>query len=175
MAKAPKKGKRFLYNLKAVLKFREIKEQQEQELFVEKQRLFEEEKRKEEEIKRFQAEKYAELKEELSIGEIDFHQVEVRKGHLEVLKDQVIEQERKKAESEEVMDEQREVLIQAVKERKVLDKDKEKKKESWKKMMNKEDAKFMDEIGGIGQERKRREGLAGSAEEMKSDLDASTI
>lgn len=173
MPKPPKKGKRFIYNLKSVLKFREIREQQEQETFVEKQREFEEEKRKEEEIKKFQAEKYHELKDELSSGEIDFHQVQVRKGHLEILKDQVIEQEKKKQESEEAMHEQREVLVQAVKERKVLDKDKEKKKETWKKMMNKEDAKFMDEIGGIGQERKRRDGMAGSAEEMRSDLDAS--
>ena len=31
MAKKPKKSKRFIYNLKSVLKFREIKEKQEQE------------------------------------------------------------------------------------------------------------------------------------------------
>ena len=47
MPKLPKKGKRFRYNLAAVLKYREIREQQEQETFVEKQREFEEEKRKE--------------------------------------------------------------------------------------------------------------------------------
>ena len=36
-----------------------------------------------------------ELREELSGGQtIDFHQVQVRKGHLEVLKDEVIEQEK---------------------------------------------------------------------------------
>ena len=55
------------------------------------------------------------------------------------------------------MEEQRDVLVQSVKERKVLDKDKEKKKDLWKKMMGKEESKFMDEIGGIGQERQRRE------------------
>ena len=127
MAKPPKKGKRFRYNLAAVLKYREIREQQEQEKFVEKQKEFQEEKKKEEEIKAFQAEKYVELREELSGGQtIDFHQVQVRKGHLEVLKDEVIEQEKKREDSEEAMEEQRDVLVQSVKERKVLDKDKEK-------------------------------------------------
>ena len=160
MAKPPKKGKRFHYNLAAVLKYREIREQQEQEKFVEKQREFEEEKRKEEEIKDFQAEKYVELRDELSSGKvIDFHQVQVRKGHLEILKDQVVEQEKKRVDSEEAMEDQRDVLVQSVKERKVLDKDKEKKKDLWKKMMGKEESKFMDEIGGIGQERLRREQL----------------
>ena len=93
----------------------------------------------------------------MSSGYIDFQQLTVRKGHLEVLKDQVIEQEQKTEDSEKAKEEQREVLVQSVKERKVLDKDKEKKKDQWKKLMAKEDAKFLDEIGGIGQERIRRD------------------
>ena len=157
MSKPPKKGKRFNYNLQSVLKYREIMEQQEQEKFVEKQREYEEREAKRGRNKAFQAEKYTELREHMSSGYIDFQQLTVRKGHLEVLKDQVIEQEQKTEDSEKAKEEQREVLVQSVKERKVLDKDKEKKKDQWKKLMAKEDAKFLDEIGGIGQERIRRD------------------
>ena len=140
------KGKRFNYNLQSVLKYREIMEQQEQEKFVEKQREYEEEKRKEEEIKAFQAEKYTELREHMSSGYIDFQQLTVRKGHLEVLKDQVIEQEQKTEDSEKAKEEQREVLVQSVKERRCLIKIR-KRKRSPGKLMAKEDAKFLDEIG----------------------------
>ena len=156
MAYKPKKSKRFDYNLQAVLKYREIKEKQEQEKFSKAEQKFKEEKKKEEEIKEFQKEKYHELREELSDGEIDFHQVQVRKGHLEVLKEDVIEQERLRNEAEQKKDDQREVLVQSVKEKKVLEKDKEKKKDKWRVFMNKEEGKFLDDVGGIGNERKRR-------------------
>lgn len=148
MAKAPKKSKRFKYNLQKVLKFRETKETIEQDKFTKKQQEYDEEKRKEDELKAFQLQKYHELSDVLynKEGFIDFHQVEMRKAHLDIVKKDVEKQEVLRQEAKEEKDKQREVLIEAKKDKQILDKDKEKKKDRWKLFMRREEEKELGEI-----------------------------
>ena len=154
MAK-PKKSKRFEYNLKTVLKHREIKEKEEQDKYQKAERQFQEEKRKEEQMKREQEERYHELAAEMQGGQaVDLQHIFMRQAHLEVLKEQVIVQEKKRYDAEDEKKAQQERLIQAVKEKKILEKDKEKKKEQWRKLMVKEENKFLDDIANIGFVRK---------------------
>lgn len=157
MAK-PKKSKRFKYNLEKVLHYRGIKEKQEQDKFAKAEEKFKEEREKEVELKDFQQEKYSELRESMSGGHtLDFANLNMRRAHLENLKEKVTEQEKVREEAEEKKDEQREVLIGAVKDRKILDKDKEKKNVQWKDIMKKEETKFLDDVATIGYDRNRRE------------------
>lgn len=159
MAWKPEKSKRFKYNLASVLKFRNIREEQEREKFNEAERKHAEEERKEKELKDQQAAEYAELKERMGRGHtLNFDQIQMRRGHLDTLKEKVVEQEKATEEAEDHKLEKHKDLVKAVKDRKILDKDKEKKKDLWKKLMIKEENKFLDEIASIGMERKRREG-----------------
>ncbi|MDA1353680.1 MAG: flagellar FliJ family protein [bacterium] len=158
MAWKPEKSKRFKYNLASVLKFRNIREEQEREKYSEAQRKLEEEERKEKELKDQQASEYAELKEHMSGGHtLNFDKIQMRRGHLDTLKVKVTDQEKATEVAEEHKIEKHKDLVKAVKDRKILDKDKEKKNELWRKLMIKEENKFLDEIAGIGMERKRRE------------------
>ena len=159
MAK-PKKGKKFTYNLDAVLKVREIREKQEQEKFQEAERKYLEEKKKEADIKNFQQEKYSELRNLMGTGSkiSNFQQVLMRKSHLDIVKTQVEDQERAREEADQLKEDQRQQLIKAVKDKKIMEKDREKKQTAWKKFMDKEDVKFMDDISTIGFDRKRRDG-----------------
>lgn len=158
MAK-PKKSKRFNYNLGSVLKVREIREKQEQEKFLQAEKHFFEEEKKEKEIKEFQQQKYTELRDIINPGSkiSNFQEVLMRKSHLEIVKEQVVEQQHLKEEAERLKEEQRQRLIKAVRDKKVMEKDKEKKKDGWRKLMDKEDGKFLDEIATIGFARKMRE------------------
>ena len=150
MAKA-KKSKRFTYNLKTVLKYREIKENQAQDTFNKAQEKFNQEKKKEEELKENQRQKYAELANQMSAGqEVNLQQIFMRKTHLEVLKEEVIQQVQVREEAQEHKEEKRQDLIAAIKDKKILEKDKEKKREEWKKLMQKEENKFLDDISSIG-------------------------
>lgn len=152
-----KKSKRFRYNLATVLKVREIREKQAQEAFNEAEKALAEEERKEKEIKEFQAGKYLELREMMQSGKIgDMQEIMLRKAHLERLKEQVARQVEAREKAEKVVEEKREDLIKAVKEKKIMEKDKEKKREAWRKLMDKEEGKFLDDISGVGFERKRR-------------------
>jgi flagellar protein FliJ len=155
----PKKSKRFNYNLESVLKVRDIREKQEQEKFLAAEQKFMEEERKEEEIKSFQNQKYRELRTLMEPGAkiSDFQEVLMRNSHLDIVKTQVEEQERAKKEAEKLKEAQRETLIKAVKDRKIMEKDKENKKESWRKVMDKEQGKFLDDIATIGFSRKKRD------------------
>ncbi|MFT5170397.1 MAG: hypothetical protein ACI9BD_000164, partial [Candidatus Marinamargulisbacteria bacterium] len=105
----PKKSKRFIYNLQALLKVREIREKQEQDKFTEAEKAFLEEERKEQELKDFQNQCYAKLRAIMSgeDGLPDVQQIIMRKAHLEVLQSQVEEQIKKKEEAETKRDEQR--------------------------------------------------------------------
>jgi flagellar export protein FliJ len=162
MAKA-KKSKSFNYNLSAVLRVKEIKEKQEQEKFLTAEKHFFEEQKKEEEIKAFQQEKYRELRKIMDPGSTisNFQEVLMRNSHLDIVKEQVAEQARVKDEAERLKEEQRTQLVRAVVEKKVIERDKEKKKESWRKLMDKEQDKFLDDIATIGYSRQKRE--AGNA------------
>ena len=158
----PQKSKRFVYNLQALLKVREIREKQEQDKFAEAEKKFLEEKKKEEEIKNFQSQCYAKLREIMSgeKGMPNVQEIMMRKVHLEVLQGQVEEQIKKTEEAEKAKEEQREALTKAIKEKKVIEKDKEKTREAWKKLMDKEEGKFLDDISTVGFEMKRRQAEA---------------
>ena len=151
MPKKPTKSKRFKYNLNAVLKIRKIRENQEQEKFAEAKKKAEEEKRKEEELKYRQNAEYDELRHRMSTGQVgDVGDIMRRKAHLETLKVKVDDQIKVREEAEEKREEQREVLVSAVKDRKIMERDKEKKRVVWKKFMDKEEAKFLDDIATVG-------------------------
>jgi hypothetical protein len=157
MAKKPKKAKRFIYNLQSVLNFRELRETQEQEKFNIADRKYREALKKEEEMKVQEAEERVGLSKEIAEGKlIDFQQVLMRKAHLEQLKVKIVEQEEVRKTAEEEKNIQHEVLIQAMKDRKILEEDKKKKRQMWVELMRKEEIKFLDELATIGYVRRQR-------------------
>lgn len=149
MSKA-KKSKVFVYQLETVLKVREIREKQEQEKFKKAEERVVQELKKEEEMKKIQTEAYNELHKLMGSFELpDMNIIKIRKVHLEKLDEQVKEQIEKRKEAERERDKQRDALNKAVKERKIMEKDKEKTRLKWRKIMDKEELKFMDDIAGI--------------------------
>lgn len=151
MAKPPKKSKRFQYNLQSALEFRELRETQEQDKFNKAEQKYKDELSKEERLKDQEKSEHHGLLEQISEGQtIDFQQVMMRKAHLEQLKHEIVEQVDVREKAEEEKDQQREALVQAMKDKKILEEDKEKKRDMWKKIMKKEEMKFLDEIASIG-------------------------
>lgn len=147
MAKKPKPGKKFKYRLDSVLKVRAIKEKKEQEKFADKKREYITEKEKEEAIEQEKKGKEEELRGVFKRGPIsDFTKVLRRKAHLEVLKDDLDEQVEKVIESSKVLEEQRARLVASMKDKKIMQKHKEKKLDEYKKIMQELEIKFMDEI-----------------------------
>lgn len=140
-----KKSKRFEYNLKTVLKVRNIFERIEKEKFAEAQKEYFKQLKKEEEMKDNEKNQQHTLKNKLT-GKIDFASIMHRHEYLKKFHLDVLEQEGKTKEADQKKEEQRERLIKAIKDRKILDKDKEHKKESWVKVMNREETKFLDDI-----------------------------
>lgn len=152
------KSKRFKYSLETLLKVRNIREKQAQERFRKAELEYEAELEELKRIKAFQEEKYQELHDIMS-GKTpltDVQMVVLRKAHLETVKEQVIKQEEKTDAAEKKKEAFRIELIAAVRNRKIIEKDKTKTRESWKKIMNKEDNKFLDDIAVIGFENKSR-------------------
>jgi len=159
MSQQERKNKKFEYNLDSVLRVRNIRKKQEEEQFNKAQLRLREEKRKEEELKDFQKQKYNELREMMEAGSTieNFQHVLLRKSHLELLKEKVDGQEKIREEAEEKRDDQRVKLVAAVKNEKIIEKDKENKKEVWKKVLAKEQTKSLDDIATIGYIRRKRE------------------
>tara|TARA_B100001121_G_scaffold310628_1_gene343300 strand:+ start:14224 stop:14865 length:642 start_codon:yes stop_codon:yes gene_type:complete len=157
MTKPPKKSKRFQYNLESALNFRELRQTQEQDKFNKAEQKYMEELGKEERMKNQERAENAGLVSEISEGKtIDFQQVMMRKAHLEQLKGEIIEQVEVRETAEKEKQDQRDVLIQAMKDKKILEEDKEKKREMWKNIMKKEEMKFLDEIASIAYSKKVR-------------------
>jgi len=146
MAK-PKPGKRFKYDLESVLKVRGIKEKKEQEKFAEKQVEYIKQKQKEETIKQEKKHKEEELRNVFKRGPItNFEKVLRRKAHLEVLKDDLDNQVEKVIEASSALEEQRAHLVASMKDKKIMEKHKEKKLDEYKKIMQDLEVKFLDEI-----------------------------
>ena len=145
MARKPKKGP-FRYNLETVLKVRNIREKLEKEKFSKAQKAFRKELEKEKKIKDFQLAKQSEQRKALS-GQIgDFSRILQGHFHLGKVKTDVKNQEKARLEAEQKKEEQREKLMKSIMDRKIMDKDKERKKVSWRRLMNKEETKFLDDI-----------------------------
>lgn len=143
----PKPGKRFKYDLEAVLKVRGIREIKEQEKFAEKNREFLTEKQKEDAIKQEKLGKEDELRGVYKRGPIsDFEKVIRRKAHLDVLKDDLDNQIERVIESSKKLEEQRAKLVASMKDKKIIETHKERKLGEFNKLMSDLEAKFMDEI-----------------------------
>jgi len=146
VGKKPAPGKKFKYDLQSVLKVRAIKEKQEQEKFSEKQREFMTEKEKEEEIKEHKKNSENDLRQVFSKPVTDMGKIMSRKAHLEVVKEDLEKQIERVIESSKKLEEQRARLIESVKDKKVMEKHRERKLDEYGKMMLDLEQKFMDEI-----------------------------
>lgn len=145
-----RKSKRFIYNLQAALKVRGIRETQAQEAYKKAIEVYEQELAKEEAKKEEIAVAYQTLHDKMASGHItDMGDITRRKYHLEILAGELEAQTKLREDAEKAREEAREKLVEAVKEKKILEKDKEKKRDKWKKMMDKEAAKFLDEITAV--------------------------
>lgn len=156
MASKPRKSKRFRYNLETVLKVRTIREKQEQELYNKALQKVAEEKAKEEVLREDERREYLELREMMSGSIQNLQGIMSRKVHIDRLKERIIEQEKIRIEAEAAAKKQQEKLVEAMRQKKIMLKDKDKKRMAWKKFMEKEDIKFLDDIATIGYENKRR-------------------
>ena len=158
MAKKSEPGKKFQYPLKSVLKVRHIRETKEKEKFAEKQRDYLQEKKREEEIREEQRQKRNELKGKIKKGFInDFSEVMRRQAHLGVVKEGLDTQIEKVIESAQHLERQREILIKAMKEKKIIEKHKEHQFDEWQDLMKNIEVKFLDEIATTRHERKKHE------------------
>jgi flagellar FliJ protein len=146
VAREIKPGK-FEYPLEVVLKVREIKEKKESEEFAKTQRKLLEEQNRTQELKTRQESRQDELKEKMSGKISDFGEILRRHSHLGKLKVDVEKQKENEKKAEEKRDKQRDKLLDAVKDRKIIDKDKEHKKDEHSDLMRQIETKFLDEIG----------------------------
>ncbi|PIS29984.1 flagellar export protein FliJ [Candidatus Saganbacteria bacterium CG08_land_8_20_14_0_20_45_16] len=146
MAKKPPPGKKFKYDLQSVLKVRAIREKQEQEKFSEKQREFLTEKEKEDQIRDDKLNSETDLRQVFTKPVTDMGKILSRKAHLDVLKSDLEKQIEKVIESSRKLEEQRARLIDSMKDKKVMEKHKERKLKEYGKMMLDLEQKFMDEI-----------------------------
>ena len=147
MAKEVKAGKKFNYGLEVVLKVRGIKEKKEQEKFAEKKRVFNTEKEKEEVLKDRDRVRKNELKTILKPGPIkDFASVMRRKAHLGALKEDIEKQVEKVIDASNKLNDQRGKLIDAMKDKKIMEVHKEKQHGQFKKAVQDIEMKFLDEI-----------------------------
>jgi flagellar FliJ protein len=140
-------GKKFKYDLTAVLKVREIKERKEQEKFAEKNQAYIKEKEQEAKLAAEKRGKEEDLRNVFKKGPIsDFSKVMRRRVHLDVLKDDLDQQVERVIEASKLLEEQRVHLVEAMKDKKIMEKHKGKKLEEYTKIMQDLEAKFMDEI-----------------------------
>jgi flagellar FliJ protein len=148
MAKEVKAGKKFKYSLETVLKVRGIREKKEQEKFAEKKRAYLTEKEREELLKDKKRGEEQEIRETFKKpGPIsDFEKVMRRHAHLGVLKGEIEKQVEKVIEASRILEDQREKLLKSMKDKKIIEKNKEHKFDEYTKVMQDLEMKFLDEI-----------------------------
>jgi len=147
MAKEVKAGKKFKYGLETVLKVRGIKEKKEQERFAEKKRAYLTEKEREELLKDKKRGEEQEIRQVLKKGPVsDFEKVLRRHAHLGVLKGEIEKQVEKVIEASRLLEDQRDKLLKSMKDKKIIEKDKEHKFDDYSKAMQDLEMKFLDEI-----------------------------
>jgi len=146
MVKKLSPGK-FEYPLETVLKVRGIRERKEQEQFADKKREYLDEKNKEETIEQKKKKSATELQNLLGGGKInDFERVVRRRIHFGLVKEELDKQIEKVIEASSNLEGQRQKLMDAMKNRKIIEKDKEHKLEEYSEMMKQLEIKFMDDI-----------------------------
>lgn len=147
MAKKAVPGKRFKYDLEAVLKVRGIKEKKEQEKFANKQREYLTEKEKEEQIRDKKLGEEDQIRQTFRKGPIsDFEKVMRRHSHLGILKEDLDNQIDKVIQASQKLEEQRENLISSMKDKKIIEKHKGGRLKDYQKAMQDLEIKFLDEI-----------------------------
>ena len=155
----PKKGKRFRYQLETLLKVRDIWETQQKEVFQAAEKKVVEEEEKKEVIRQEEDAQYNTLISEMK-GEdgepADIQRIMLRKAHLETLAKDLVEQQKVVEEAEEQRDKEKEELVKKMLDKKIMEIDKDKTRWAWKKLMDKEAGKFLDDISAVGYEKKRR-------------------
>jgi flagellar protein FliJ len=140
-------GGRFKYSLETVLKVRGIREKKEKEKFAEKQVAFMTEKEREDVLKVQKLDKEHELKSIIKKGPVtDFEKVLRRHAHLGVLKTDIDAQVEKVIDASKKLEDQRSKLVDAMKDRKVMEKNKEHKVKEYDKLMKNLEIKFLDEL-----------------------------
>ncbi len=149
MAKEIKPGKKFKYGLESVLKVKEIREKKEQEKFAVRQKEYYEEKTKEQQIQDEKKDQSSQFKKIVGKGTMDFGKVLARRQHLIVLKEALDAQIEKVIESSQKLEKQREKLLDAMKDRKIIEKDKEHKLEKYNEVMKQYEIKFLDEVATL--------------------------
>lgn len=141
------KPERFKYALETVLKVRAIKERKEKERFAEKQKEYLTEKQKEEQLEEDKREKEGELKHIIKKGPISqFEKVLRRHAHLGVLRKDIDNQIEKVIDASRKLEDQRAKLVDSMKDRKIIEKNKEHRLDEYKEMMKQLEIKFLDEI-----------------------------
>ena len=146
MARKVKAGK-FKYNLATVLKVRGIREKKEQEKFAEKKREYLKEKEAEEKLRGKKRKEEDEIRQVFRRGPIsDFEKVMRKHSHLGILKKDIETQVEKVIETSKILEDQREKLVTAMKDKKIIEKDKQKTLEKYTKLMQDLELKFLDEI-----------------------------
>ena len=156
MAKQQRPG-RFKYGLETVLKVRGIKEKKEQETFSERQREYLTEKEKKEKIEAEKRQRSNELRDLMKQGPASVDRIIRRSAHLKKVAEDLETQAQKTVEANEKLDQQRTKLIGAMKDRKIIEKDKDKKHEGYKDMMKKMEMQFIDELASLRFVHEKRE------------------
>ena len=146
MARKVKAGK-FKYGLETVLKVRGIREKKEQEKFAEKNREYLTEKEREDALKNEKKNQEEILRTTFKKGPIsDFGKVMRRQSHLGVLKEDIEKQVEKVIAASKKLEKQRELLVTAMKDKKIMEKDKDNTRKKHTKLMQDLELKFLDEI-----------------------------
>ncbi|NQU16924.1 MAG: flagellar FliJ family protein [Candidatus Saganbacteria bacterium] len=147
MARKAKAGKKFKYGLEAVLKVRGIREKQEQEKFATKQRDYLTEKEKEDLIRDKKHGEEETIRKTIRKGPIsNFEKVMRRHAHLGILKEDLDKQIDQVIQATKKLEEQRDHLITAMKDKKIIEKNKENRFKDYKHAMQLLEIKFLDEI-----------------------------
>ena len=133
--------------MEAVLKVRGIKEKKEQEKFAFRQREYIEEKRKEEEIRDRKKGEEHQIRQTFKKGPVsDFEKVLRRHAHLGILKEGLDKQIEEVIKSSQKLEDQREKLITSMKDKKIIEKNKENRFKDYQKELQALEIKFLDEI-----------------------------
>ncbi|MFC1496366.1 flagellar export protein FliJ [Candidatus Margulisiibacteriota bacterium] len=147
MAQKSKAGKKFKYGLETVLKVRGIKEQKEKEKFAEKQKEYMDEKSKEDTIRDKKTGEEDTIRKSFRKGPIsNFEKVMRRHAHLGILKKDLDKQIEEVIKASQKLEEQRDHLIVSMKDKKIMEKNKENRFKEYQKAMQKMEIDFLDEI-----------------------------
>ena len=146
----PKKGKRFIYSLEALLKVRDIRERQQQEKFNEAEKKLHEERLEESRIKKERDTHLKEVHAILSSDELpSLTTIQMHQQHIKKLEKDVKNQQEVVRGAENKREEELKSLIEKSKDKSIIKRDREKTRSAWKKMMDKLDSQFLDELSSI--------------------------